>query len=411
MAGKFISRKDSKGYQLRTGECQRSDGRYVYGYTDRLGVRRSVYAKSLVELREKERKIQRDYEDGLDPHKAKNITVNDMVQKYLENKNNLKTTTKGMYVFNFKRYIVDTFGKRKITEVKYSDVVTFYFYMLKEGGYSGSIVDHVHCLLHPAFQMAVRDGLIMRNPTEGAMAEVKASKYYVVEKREALTKEEQKAFMDYLKSNREYAGWVPIITILLGTGMRIGECLGLTWDDLNFEERTISVNHALNDRPDEHGSTYKRIETPKTKAGTRIIPMVDEVFDAFLDEYQFQKCLGFCEEEIDGYSGFVFSTTTHTVYLPGAVNHAIHRATKNYNKKEKMRADYEEREPLILPDFSAHNLRHTFCTRLCENDVNIKVIQTVMGHSDITTTMNIYADCHKEKKKEALDSLKGKLFL
>ncbi len=104
--------------------------------------------------------------------------------------------------------------------------------MLKVEGYSGSIVDHVHGLLHPAFNMAVRDGLLRMNPTEGAMAEVKASKYFVVEKREALTVEQQKAFMDYLKDNREYAGWVPIVTVLLGTGMRIGECLGLTWNDL-----------------------------------------------------------------------------------------------------------------------------------------------------------------------------------
>ena len=411
MAGKFISRKDSKGYQLRRGECQRNDGRYVYAYTDRLGVRRSIYSKTLVGLREKERELQRGYEDGLDPHKAQQISVSDMVQKYIENKNNLKTTTKGMYVFVFKHYINNTFGKRKIVDIKYSDVLTYYFHMLKEDGLSGSIVDHVHGLLHPAFQMAVRDGLIRTNPTDGAMAEVKASKYFVVGKREALSAEQQKAFMDYLKSNREYTGWVPVVTVLLGTGMRIGECLGLTWNDLNFKERTISVNHTLTDRPDEHGHTQKRIETPKTKAGTRIIPMVDEVFDAFLDEYQIQKCLGFCEEEIDGYKDFVFSTASHTVYLASAVNHAIHRAADSYNEKEKHRAEYEEREPLLLPTFSAHNLRHTFCTRLCENDVNLKVIQTIMGHSDITTTMNIYADCHKEKKKEALDSLRGKLIL
>ena len=411
MAGKFISRKDSKGYQLRRGECQRNDGRYVYAYTDRLGVRRSIYSKTLVGLREKERELQRGYEDGLDPHKAQQISVSDMVQKYIDNKNNLKTTTKGMYVFVFKHYISNTFGKRKIVDIKYSDVLTYYFHMLKVDGLSGSIVDHVHGLLHPAFQMAVRDGLIRTNPTDGAMAEVKASKYFVVGKREALSVEQQKAFMDYLKSNREYTGWVPVVTVLLGTGMRIGECLGLTWNDLNFKERTISVNHTLTDRPDEHGHTQKRIETPKTKAGTRIIPMVDEVFDAFLDEYQIQKCLGFCEEEVDGYKDFVFSTASHTVYLASAVNHAIHRAADSYNEKEKHRAEYEEREPLLLPVFSAHNLRHTFCTRLCENDVNLKVIQTIMGHSDITTTMNIYADCHKEKKKEALDSLKGKLIL
>lgn len=124
--------------------------------------------------------------------------------------------------------------------------------------------------------------------------------------------------------------------------------------------------------------------------------MFDEVYQAFLDEYEIQKCIGFCEEEIDEYSGFVFSTAGHTVYLPAAINHAIHRIITHYNDEEKSRAAYEDREPVYLPDFSCHHLRHSFCTRLCENDVNPKVIQVIMGHSDITTTMNIYAEVKKE---------------
>ncbi len=187
-----------------------------------------------------------------------------------------------------------------------------------------------------------------------------------------------------------------------------GEALGLTWSDLNFEERTISINHAFSDRPDENRKTRKRIETPKTKAGTRTIPMFDEVYHAFLDEYEFQKCIGFCEEEIDGYSGFVFATPSHTVYIPTAINHAIHHAITQYNKEEKARAAYEDRNPVFLPNFSCHHLRHTFCTRLCENDVNPKVIQVIMGHSDITTTMNIYAEVTKEKKIQTFDDLQGK---
>ena len=190
-----------------------------------------------------------------------------------------------------------------------------------------------------------------------------------------------------------------------------GECLGLRWEDLNFEERSISVNHNLTDRPDDQGKCGKHIQTPKTEAGTRHIPMLDEVYEAFLAEYEIQKCTGFCEEEIDGYTGFVFSTSTQTVYSASAVNNAIRRIILAYNKKEEAAAKAEKRDPLLLPKFSAHNLRHTFCTRLCENESNLKVIQDIMGHKDISTTMDIYAECTTEKKKEVAAKLEGKIVI
>lgn len=217
--------------------------------------------------------------------------------------------------------------------------------------------------------------------------------------------------MDYLKAHREYQGWVPIITVLLGTGMRIGECIGLRWDDLDFEKRIISVNHTFIYRTDENRKSVKHISTPKTISGRRTIPIIDEVFNAFLDEYEIQKCIGFSSEEIDGYSNFVFVTATGTVYLPNAVNRAIERARVAYNKEEIEKAEKEDREPLIIPHFSAHHLRHTFCTRLCENESNLKVIQSIMGHSDITTTMDIYAEATQEKKQEIAANLQGKIII
>lgn len=91
--------------------------------------------------------------------------------------------------------------------------------------------------------------------------------------------------------------------------MRIGECLGLRWDDLDFEKKVISVNHNITDAPYEDGTCVKHIQTPKTKAGERTIPMIDEVFESFLQEYEIQKCMGYRSEEIDGYTNFVFLTT------------------------------------------------------------------------------------------------------
>ncbi len=407
----MAARKDSRGYALRTGEYERSDGRYSFSFTDATGKRHTMYAKSLVALRVREKELNLAYDQGLDPVKAAKITLNDVVDRYLSQKYNLKPTTKGNYIYMYDRFVRESFGKRKIKEIRYSDCKKFYYSILEQQQMKAYTLDNINTVLHPAFQMAIRDGLIATNPTDGVMNEIKRSKLWDKPKRKALTIPEQKAFMDFLKNDREYEGWLPIITVLLGTGMRIGECLGLRWEDLDFEKRLISVNHNMTDRPDDKGVCRKRIQTPKTEAGTRTIPMIEEVFQAFLTEYEIQKCLGFCEEEIDGYSGFVFSTAAHTVYIPSAINNAISRAIKAYNEKETEAAKKEKREPLLLPKFSCHHLRHTFCTRFCENETNIKVIQSVMGHADIQTTMDIYADCTDDKKQEVMANLEGKIIV
>lgn len=405
------SRKDSRGYVLRTGENQRKDGRYSYSYTDLDKNRRTVYAKTLVELRAKERKIIRDKEDGLNPQLADRMTLNELYDRFIEQKYDLKPSTKVNYLYMYNHFVRPTFGKRLIGKIKYSDVKKFYYRIILDEEMKANTLDSIHTQLHPAFQMAVRDGLLRQNPTDGLMAEIKKSHIWEDNPRHALTIPQQKAFMDYLKAHREYQGWVPIITVLLGTGMRIGECIGLRWDDLDFEKRIISVNHTFIYRPDENRKSVKHISTPKTISGRRTIPMIDEVFNAFLDEYEIQKCIGFSSEEIDGYSNFVFVTATGTVYLPNAVNRAIERARVAYNKDEIEIAEKEDREPLIIPHFSAHHLRHTFCTRLCENESNLKVIQSIMGHSDITTTMDIYAEATQEKKQEIVANLQGKIII
>ena len=405
------SRKDSRGYALRTGESQRADGRYSYSYTDNNSKRHTVYGKDLVELRKKEQKIRRDLEDGLDPQRAERITVNDVYDAYIKQKYDLKPTTRVNYIYTYDHFIRETFGRKKLSKVRYTDVKEFYYSLIVEQGLSPATVDNVHTQLHPAFTMAVRNGLIRTNPASGVLGEIKKSHVWVKTKRKALTVPEQKAFMNYLYSNHQYQGWKPVITVLIGTGMRIGECLGLRWQDLDFENRIIDINHNLvHRRVDEEGGTL-HINTPKTEAGCRKIPMITEVYEAFLEEYQIQQITGFCTQEIDGYSGFVFASSGGTVTIPSEVNHAIHNITADYNEEETARAKKEKREAFLLPDFSAHHLRHTFCTRLCENETNLKVIQTVMGHKDIQTTMDIYADCTEEKKQEVIKKMEDKIFV
>lgn len=405
------SRKDKRGYVLRTGECQRTDGRYSYSYTDKYGERHVVYAKDLAELRKKERKIIRDMEDGIDTHAPEKITLNQLYDKYISLKVDLKPTTRANYKYMYDHFVRPKFGRRKIADIKYTDVKKFYYDLIMNKEMKAYTLDNVHTQIHPTLQMAVRDGLLRTNPSDGVMAEIKKSHVWDKEPRRALTIPQQRAFTGYMQNSREYHGWVPVIMILFGTGMRIGECLGLRWEDLNFESRTISVNHNLSERPYDDGTCTKHIQTPKTKAGTRTIPMIDEVFDAFLQEYEMQKCMGYRSETIDGYTNFVFLTTGGSVLSASSVNRAIHGITDSYNAEEIQKAKEEKREPVLIPNFSAHSLRHTFCTRLCENESNLKVIQSVMGHSDITTTMDIYAEATDEKKQEIMANLQGKIIV
>ena len=405
------TRKDKKGYMLRTGECQRKDGRYSYAYTDRWKKRHVVYATSLVELRELEKQIRMDIDSGIDPNAAKVMTVNDAFDRYISRKYDLKPTTKSNYQFNYEHFIREGFGKEKIGKIRYSDVKKFYYDLMKERGIKPRTLDGINTVLHSTFKMAVRDEIIRSNPAEGVMAEIKKSDLWVKTRKCGLTVPEQKELVAFMQDSHQFKGWVPVITVLLGTGMRIGECLGLRWEDIDLDKRLISVNHNLVDYQDRDiKKQVRKIQTTKTRAGVRMIPMIDEVYEAFITEFELQSAIGFCEEEIDGYSGFIFTTTDQKLMSRSAVNNAIHRIVRIHNEEEEKKAKAEGREPILIPQFSAHQLRHTFCTRFCENETNLKVIQSIMGHSDITTTMDIYADATPEKKQEIMANLNGKIF-
>ena len=404
-------RKDLRGRSLRKGEVQRaSDKRYMYTYTDPMGRRKFIYANDLAELREKEAKLMKDQLDGLDLYVAGKASVNDTFDRYMSTKYNLRESTKSSYLYTYDHYVRDTFGKKRIAEIKYSDVLQFYYYLLNEVKISLGTLDTVHCLLHPTFQLAVRDEIIRNNPTEGVMKEISRESGKNRGIRHALTVEQQRAFMEYIANHPIYYHWWPMFTVLLGTGCRIGEALGLRWQDLDYDRRTISINHSLSyyQKPDTNKSVL-RISKPKTEAGIRTIPMLDVVKDAFQMLYEEQLENGFNETEIDGMSGFIFCNRFGTVPNPQTVNHTIKRIANSYNADEVVRAKKERRDPIILPNFSCHHLRHTFCTRLCENETNLKVIQSIMGHRNIETTMDIYAEATEEKKQESFENLAAKL--
>lgn len=145
-----------------------------------------------------------------------------------------------------------------------------------------------------------------------------------------------------------------------------------------------------------------RISLPKTEAGVRTIPMLDMVKDAFEIEREAQKETEANTQVLDGMSGFVFTNRFGNIPNPQTVNDTIKRIQKNYNAEKVLTAKKEHREALLIPDFSCHHLRHTFATRLCETETNLKVIQSIMGHRSIETTMDIYAEATERKSRNHL---------
>ena len=349
------SRKDNKGRVLRPGESQRKDDkRYIYQYTDPNGIRRVIYAVDLLELREKEKKVIRDQLDGLDTYVSGKATLNEVFDRYMATKYDLKPQTRVSYKYMYDHFVRDNFGNRRIGNIKYSDVKLYYYHLINEKGFKPVTIDNIHTLLHPTFRMAVRDGIIRVNPAEGVMAEIKRSNSWDKGTRHALTREQQKAFMEYTANSPIYSHWLPLFTVLFGTGCRIGEVIGLRWDDLDYENREISINHAVIYRVMENGKAEFHVSTPKTKAGKRKIPMMEAVYQAFRDEYEAQKESGFNIEICDGMSGFVFANRNGGLHNPANINRAIRRIYEAYNAEEIIKAKKEKRVPILIPHFSCH---------------------------------------------------------
>lgn len=418
----ITKRKDSRGRNLKDGEIQQADGRYKYQYQDANGQRKAVYSWKLLptdrtpsgkrddlSLREKEEEIAADNRDGIDGKAARKITLNEMFEAYMAGKVNLKQSTATNYRYMYKNYVADVIGNKPLQSIKYSTIKAYYNSLITEKGFKPNSMEIIHTILHPVFTLAVRDGYVRSNPADGVMAEIKKSHAWEKPQRHALTLEEQAAFIGFLSRSQTYGHWLPMFTVFLGTGCRVGELIGLRWQDCDFQNGTISINHNLVYRQQDDGHMALRITTPKTSAGCRTIPMLDEVRKA-LHTIRLEQLREGCPNcTVDGYTGFLFVNRDGAVYVPHTINRAIDRILKAYHAEETAKAKEEKREPVLIRHFSVHNLRHTFCTRFCENETNIKVIQEIMGHSDISTTMNVYAEATEAKKKESFQSLEGKI--
>lgn len=395
-------RVDKNRIVLRKGEFQRDDGIYRFRWSGKDGKRHYIYASTLDDLRKKEKQLTVDEFEGIRTDKP-NITVNEVFDMWCELKRGIKHNTFQNYKYMYNMFVRPSFGSFKLAMVKKSDVKRFYNTMADEKILKISTIDTVHNILHQVFDLAVSDNYIRVNPTNNMLKELKQSHNFHVEKRKALTIPEEQMFVEFLKTNSQYNHWYPVFAVMLGTGMRVGEVVGLRWCDIDFDDNLISVNHTLvyYNHGDNKGCTFS-INTPKTKAGERTIPMLDFVKEAFELERKYQDEVGLsCKAEIDGYTDFVFINRFGDVQHQGTLNKAIRRIIRDCNDAVLLRSSEAQ---TLLPPFSCHSLRHTFTTRLCEKGVNVKVIQDVLGHSDFSTTMDIYTDVTKDLKKQEFAS-------
>lgn len=390
-------RRDNRNRILRNGESQRPDGRYMYKYIDSYGQVKYVYSwrldkndrtpsgrKRELSLREKEKQIEADLFDQIVPRGGE-MTVLDLVRKYVSLKTGIRHNTEANYNFVIHILEKEDFGKKRIDTVKLSDAKAWLINLQKDGrGYSS--IKTVRGVIRPAFQMAMDDDYIRKNPFEFQLATVVVNDSVT---REAITRKQERSFLEFIKADSHFSRYYDGIYILFHTGLRISEFVGLTIADLDFENRKINVDHQLQR---DRNMNYI-IEDTKTSSGTRLVPMMDDVYDCFRHILA-ERAKPKVEPMIDGYTGFLFLDKN------GMPMVALHWEKYFQHILEKYNSIYKVQLPRITP----HVCRHTFCSNMAKSGMNPKTLQYIMGHSDIGVTLNTYThlgfdDVQEEMKR------------
>ena len=399
-------RKDKDGRVLRNGESMRANGTYEFRYhSNHDNMRRSVYAKTLEELREKETYLLKRKSNGL-AHCNPSLTVNDLYLQWLNYKSGLKGNTLQNYEFLYNHFVKDTFGKNKVTEIGSADIRGFYKYLHENKGIKISTIENIHTVLHQVMYYCVEKDYFYRNIADNTLKEIKKAYNSDIEKKESLTIPQQILLEQYL-AKPKYSRWYPIFIVMMWTGMRVGEVTGLRWCDVDFEKNVINVNHTLvyYSKGKSQGGNIFEVHPPKSKAGNRNIPMLPVVKKALLLEKQYQEETGIsCKSVINEYSDFIFVNRFGEVQHQGTLNKALRRIVRDCNFAVIDKVKCTDKAT-TLPNISCHIFRHTFGTRLNEQGVNPKVMQTVLGHADIRTTMNLYVTATKDFVNEQMGKL------
>lgn len=413
----MAKRKSEKGIVLQTGESQLASGKYRYRYYDDIGKAHDVYSWRLrpedpapegrkpgKSLRELEKEIQRGIEDGLKIWDAAGLTVEKLVNEYIDSQRPYwKPNTLQNYITQNEAHIIPGIGKRKVSRITADDIETFYL-SLVDDGMKASSVSGVDKLLNSSFRSAVKKKIIPVNPVSGCLGSVKKRTGHQTEQRHALEQTELSVLLEYIKEN-SLDKYIPCY-VLAWSGLRFGELAGLCWCDIDFENEVIHVRRTL-EYTKIDGIYQFYFNQPKTETGKRDVPMLKDVRKFLLQIRQESKVVQMVPPDKVAVDNTIFRTSTGEPLNNSNYVHFLNRIIKRYNR------DHESQ----LPEVSPHIFRHTFTCWLIENFScgehaslldNLKYIQKILGHTDASTTLNVYSELRKDKLKEKHDLLRQK---
>ena len=394
-------RRDNKGRKLFNGESQRKDGKYEYKYQDAWGKRKTVYSWKLtptdrvpagkrddISLREKIKQIQKDLNSNITPDGG-NFTVLELVEKYISQKTGVRHNTRSNYKFVVNVIKKEVFGQKRIDKIKVSDAKEWLIKMQQIDGRGYSSIHTIRGVVRPAFQMAVDDDLLVKNPFEFQLNTVVVNDSVT---REAITRQQERDFLEFVKNDKHFCKYYDGIYILFKTGLRISEFVGLTKKNLDFENNRIIVDHQFQRTRD----MKYIIEDTKTESGERMVPMTPEVKEAFQRILANRKNPK-VEPMVDGYSGFLYLDKN------GRPMVALHWEKYFQHIREKYNKIYRIQMPKVTP----HVCRHTFCSNMAKSGMNPKTLQYIMGHSDISVTLNTYTHLNYDDAEEEMQKVVG----
>lgn len=379
--------KDKKGRVLRKGESQRPDGRYQYRYTDSDKVRHCVYDLDLDELRKKEAEIQRQLALGLN-YSGGNITVQELLDRYLERQKmkGKRENTECTREFTGTALKHGSFGSRDIRSVRTSEAEGWLVGMYYSNTYKSRSIESIKSTLKAAFQMAVNDDILVKNPFDFRL-DIASN----AEEKFALDAETEQRLFGYMSEHKHFKKHIDTFRVLLEIGVRVSELCGLTIGDLDFEKGeygTVAINKQLQ-RSKKTGELY--ISPPKTERGYRVIPLSHQARQS-LKQIIADRPRVKVEPNVDGYFGFLFLTRNGTPKTSVHIENALKNITQSYNKTHAV----------PLPHIVPHTFRHTFCTRLRDAGVDMGVTVYLMGHKNPAMVMKVYDHVSTERVNNSL---------
>lgn len=343
-------------------------GRYVGQFTDPFTKKRkSLYDRDEKKLRKKLRQAINEAEAGKYVNKSKQ-TIPEIAEKIIEQKHQANITGSSAYLRSLGTLSI--IKKSDLADIPIQNVtkdnLQDFFNSLKD--YSNSYITKIFTMVKMAFNEAIKEELIVKNPM---LYVIKSKSNKQDKKVEALTLEQHQKFIASL-TNEQYKN---IFLIAINTGMRVGEILALKPEDIDFENQTINVNKTIT-RNDYDGYTLGK--TTKTYAGTREIPFDGDLKVALINSISNMENNEF---------GLIFSFRKNII-PPSTLNTVFKRICKNLK---------------FDGNYNFHMLRHTFATRCIESGMPAHVLQKLLGHTDVSITINTYTSIFDKYKKEEFD--------